>query len=289
MICNGWRAVAALIIFIASLAGVTACSDGNSHKVTRPSVVMSDSPTSGDESSHRAALRPVDTAHSDKQDADISIMSVEDANLDEGSGVVFTFQVWNRSATNTIADDNWQEPYLSYGPQGRSVHSVVSSETGDGEVGSGQNGPIPPGARRTIETGYAGVTKSQLTDVVLTEGSITWRGDFTDFKRDDEAPAHAPTTSDGETYTDTEVSADNLSSTVKSKLAQQPSAPQIDQVVCAGTLVGTVGATQHCTVESQGQWYPISVTTTSVDGTQVNFDYHVAPQPMPSAPSYAGG
>lgn len=124
-------------------------------------------------------LAPMDTAHSTKMNADITIMSVDDEQFDEGSGVVFSFQIHNVGDT-MIPDYAWGDPTMVYGPAGTPAQSVVSSGTG---VGLGQQGPIPPGATQTIKVGYQGVAKSQLINVVLSEASVTWQGDFTNFKR----------------------------------------------------------------------------------------------------------
>jgi hypothetical protein len=82
-----------------------------------------------------------------------------------------------------------------------------------------------------------------------------------------------------------EVTKTNLANTIKGKLTEQLHGQAPDQVKCKDALEGKVGATQVCAVKSDGQWYTVNVTATSIDGKEVNFNYKVDSQPT-TAPTY---
>lgn len=50
------------------------------------------------------------------------------------------------------------------------------------QIGFGTQGAIPPGSRQTVREGCE-VNKAQLTETVVTEGSLIWSGDFSTFQR----------------------------------------------------------------------------------------------------------
>ncbi|PXW34135.1 UNVERIFIED_CONTAM: hypothetical protein DES50_102763 [Williamsia faeni] len=96
------------------------------------------------------------------------------------TGAVFTFVIANKGTT-PIEDGNWRDPSLVYGPNGTPAQTAMPfAGQGDPNIGQPQQSPIPAGSKQTIRVGYD-VPKSALTDAVLTEGSITWQGDFSNF------------------------------------------------------------------------------------------------------------
>jgi hypothetical protein len=48
-----------------------------------------------------------------------------------------------------------------------------------------------------------------------------------------------------------------------------------ESVSCPGDLAATVGTTMQCTLVSEGQTFPVDISVTAVDGTNVNFDISV--------------
>ena len=73
------------------------------------------------------------------------------------------------------------------------------------------------------------------------------------------------------------VDKDQVASVISGKLTQQVGRKP-DSVTCPDNLKGTVGATLRCQLTDSGQKYGISVTVTSVDAGDVNFDFKVDDQ-----------
>lgn len=68
------------------------------------------------------------------------------------------------------------------------------------------------------------------------------------------------------------LSKDKLADTVAQKLADTTGRPKPD-ITCPEDLKGTVGTTTRCTLTAaDGSTLGVTVTVTSVDGSQVNFD-----------------
>ena len=67
------------------------------------------------------------------------------------------------------------------------------------------------------------------------------------------------------------VPGDELAKTVKSKLEESVGQPA-DKVTCPDDLPAEVGATTRCTLEAGGESIGVTVTTTGVDGKNVDFD-----------------
>jgi serine/threonine protein kinase len=74
------------------------------------------------------------------------------------------------------------------------------------------------------------------------------------------------------------VNKNQVASVISDKLAQKVGRPP-DSVTCPDNLNGTVGAMLRCQLTDGNQKYGISVTVTSVDAGDVNFDYKVDDQP----------
>lgn len=71
------------------------------------------------------------------------------------------------------------------------------------------------------------------------------------------------------------LSKDTLATNVKAKLAEGNNGTPPDQVICKGDLEGKVGATQECALEAGGDWLPVTVTVTKVDGSTIGYNYEV--------------
>ncbi|WP_159942104.1 MULTISPECIES: DUF4333 domain-containing protein [unclassified Nocardiopsis] len=54
----------------------------------------------------------------------------------------------------------------------------------------------------------------------------------------------------------------------------------LDDLTCDESLPAEVGASIRCELTAGGQVYGVTVTTTSVDGADVNFDVQVDEEPM---------
>lgn len=78
--------------------------------------------------------------------------------------------------------------------------------------------------------------------------------------------------------TEMSVDKDALAKEVSSQLAsgagQEP-----ESVTCPEDLTGKVGATTICTLSDSGESYGVTVTVTSVDGSDVKFDIKVDDEP----------
>lgn len=76
--------------------------------------------------------------------------------------------------------------------------------------------------------------------------------------------------------------ADKLADTVAEKLAATTGQPK-PQVTCPEDLAGKVDTTTRCTLTAaDGTTMGVTVTVTSVDGTQINFDIKVDDKPSPA-------
>lgn len=122
-------------------------------------------------------LRPYDTGVG-RNGAEVSILSVTDEVTNYGPAAVFTFQIFN-AGDQIIDEGDWRPPTVVYGAAGLPAEWFVS--TAD-QLGLGTVGAIPPGSRQTVREGYK-VSKAQLTEAVVTEGSLIWSGDFSTFQR----------------------------------------------------------------------------------------------------------
>ncbi|MGB3303669.1 MAG: DUF4333 domain-containing protein [Gordonia sp. (in: high G+C Gram-positive bacteria)] len=58
-----------------------------------------------------------------------------------------------------------------------------------------------------------------------------------------------------------------------------------DEVRCEGKLIAEVGATQNCALRSGSTWLPVTVTSTGLVGTTLEFKIKVGETAIP-APSY---
>lgn len=71
---------------------------------------------------------------------------------------------------------------------------------------------------------------------------------------------------------DPEMSAEKVAALVSEKLASTTGQPKPD-IACPGDLVGKVGTTMRCKLTANdGSTLGVTVTVTSVDGDQINFD-----------------
>ncbi len=74
------------------------------------------------------------------------------------------------------------------------------------------------------------------------------------------------------------VDKNQVASVISDKLTQQVG-KKPDSVTCPDNLKGTEGATLRCELTDGGQKYGVSVTVTSVDAGDVNFDFKVDDHP----------
>jgi hypothetical protein len=92
-------------------------------------------------------------------------------------------------------------------------------------------------------------------------------------------PATTPTataTDDGPTVDGPTVDGKSVAQSVLTQLMGE--GKQVDQVSCPD-LPATVGASQRCTLQAGGDTYGVTVTVTSVQGTDVKFDIQVDTTP----------
>ncbi|MGW5125555.1 DUF4333 domain-containing protein [Streptomyces sp. NPDC004069] len=79
------------------------------------------------------------------------------------------------------------------------------------------------------------------------------------------------------------LSKDKLADTVAEKLAATTGRPKPD-ITCPENLAGKVGTTTRCTLTAEdGSTLGISVTVTSVEGKQINFDIKADETASPAA------
>lgn len=80
------------------------------------------------------------------------------------------------------------------------------------------------------------------------------------------------------------VEPDNLGKSVAAVLAEQVGR-ELEDVSCPDPLEGEVGETVRCTATDQGATYGATVTVTRVEGTTIDFDVDVDPEPLTSPSS----
>ena len=73
---------------------------------------------------------------------------------------------------------------------------------------------------------------------------------------------------------DKDALAKEVSSQLASEVGHEP-----ESVTCPEDLTGKVGATTTCTLSDAGESYGVTVTVTSVDGSDVKFDMKVDEAP----------
>jgi hypothetical protein len=79
------------------------------------------------------------------------------------------------------------------------------------------------------------------------------------------------------------MSADKVSSLVSQKLASTTGKPKPD-ISCPEDLVGKVGTTMKCKLTaSDGSTLGVTITVTSVDGDQINFDFEADATASPAS------
>ena len=79
------------------------------------------------------------------------------------------------------------------------------------------------------------------------------------------------------------VSADKLATTVSEKLAAQTGQPK-PHVTCPEDLMGKVGSTTRCTLTADDRsTLGVTVTVSSVKGTQINFDIKADDKASPAS------
>jgi hypothetical protein len=79
------------------------------------------------------------------------------------------------------------------------------------------------------------------------------------------------------------LSADKLATTVAEELAATTGRPKPD-ITCPEDLVGKVGSTTRCTLTADdGSTLGVSVTVSSVDGDQIDFDIEADETASPAA------
>lgn len=82
---------------------------------------------------------------------------------------------------------------------------------------------------------------------------------------------------------DPELSAGKLATTLAEKLAATTGQPKPD-ITCPENLVGKIGTTTRCTLTaSDGSTLGVTVTVTSVDDDQINFDFKADDEASPGA------
>jgi hypothetical protein len=86
------------------------------------------------------------------------------------------------------------------------------------------------------------------------------------------------TSADPLTYELLELDKAQVAQEISDKVAEQVGRTP-DSVTCPANLPGKVGATLECDLVGDGQTYGVAVTVTSVEGTNVKFDFKVADQP----------
>ncbi|MER5179232.1 DUF4333 domain-containing protein [Streptomyces sp. NPDC002896] len=79
------------------------------------------------------------------------------------------------------------------------------------------------------------------------------------------------------------MSADKLATILAEKLAETTGQPKPD-IACPEDLVGKVGTTTRCTLTADdGSTLGVSVTVSSVEGDQINFDFKADDKASPAA------
>lgn len=121
----------------------------------------------------------------------------------------------------------------------------------------------------------------QTFDVKVTVTSVDGNTINFDIERVDGTPTAAPaSTPAGDVSTadpSSTVDGKNVAQSVFDQLAQN--GKQVDKVSCPD-LAAQIGATQRCSLVSGTATYGVTVTVTSVQGTDVKFDIQVDQQPQ---------
>lgn len=79
----------------------------------------------------------------------------------------------------------------------------------------------------------------------------------------------------GDTSVDSEEISRQASAALEEQIGRAP-----DDLTCPEDLPGEVGASIRCELTDGGQSYGVTVTTTAVEGSSVDFDVQVDEQPM---------
>jgi len=114
-------------------------------------------------------------------------------------------------------------------------------------------------------------------DVKVTVTSVA--GDTINFTIERVGAAPATVTPAATAATAPKVEGKSVAQSVLTQLAAD--GKQVDEVSCPD-LPATVGASQRCTLKAGGDTYGVTVTVTSVQGTDVKFDIQVDSTPITS-------
>lgn len=171
----------AAVAVAAAVCVLSACAADEEPAAGQPVTVVASAETSAASvpppTKTRGLYDPADTAVGQSGLAAF-IVSVEEANSQEGPVTVFTLQIENITG-DVWNGKNWTTPTVVYGDEGTLAPHVKSPAEG---FGDGVQGMIPPGSRQTVKHAYK-VTKAQLNPAVVTAGSVLWKGDFSKFHR----------------------------------------------------------------------------------------------------------
>ena len=118
---------------------------------------------------------------------------------------------------------------------------------------------------------------AEAFDVKVTVTSVA--GDTINFTIERVGAAPATVTPAATAATAPKVEGKSVSQSVLTQLAAD--GKQVDEVSCPD-LPATVGASQRCTLKAGGDTYGVTVTVTSVQGTDVKFDIQVDSTPITS-------
>ncbi|WP_245672817.1 hypothetical protein [Aldersonia kunmingensis] len=164
---------------------VVACgSDTTDTAETANSSTADTRATSASAAKPANVLAPDEIAHT-TGGLDIAITSVDSFQSSMyGPLTVLTFQVTN-TGLDVYEGFEWQTPVVATGSTGEVAQAQVSISEG---LGAGVQGVIPPSATQTVRHGYV-VDRAQLSNAVVSAGSVAWRGDFTTLPQQGIAPA----------------------------------------------------------------------------------------------------
>ena len=118
---------------------------------------------------------------------------------------------------------------------------------------------------------------AEAFDVKVTVTSVA--GDTINFTIERVGAAPATVTPAATAATAPKVEGKSVAQSVLTQLAAD--GKQVDEVSCPD-LSATVGASQRCTLKAGGDTYGVTVTVTSVQGTDVKFDIQVDSTPITS-------
>jgi hypothetical protein len=158
-----------------------------------------------------------------------------------------------------------------------SVEEQIKSQLGTDSADCPSDLKGEPGQSIVCKATRAG----QTFDVKVTVTSVDGNTINFDIERVGSPPTSAPAPSgSGDLSTadpSTTVDGKNVAQSVFDQLAQN--GKQVDKVSCPD-LAAKVGATQRCSLVSGTETYGVTVTVTSVQGTDVKFDIQVDQQPQ---------